>query len=685
MTQDIPPTRRRVRFAAALPALVSGVIAATVVCLVTAIRDTEPFGSAPRGINDLSNQFVPFHAHLWDLVRGRSDVTIAWDVGLGIPFLPDYAAYLASPLAPLVALFPRDQIDTAVFVLTVLKIALAAAAMTCYLRSLRTDGSPVIAALLGAAYATCGWALDDGIYVTMWLDSLIALPAIALAMEHLRRAARAHRFPRRAFIIATLVVAVFWWANSYSAVMATAGAGTLVLARVIATSPTIQRGVADLLRSLASVLLGVALTSIILAPFLSAMSRAQTSPERPFRTFPWDDVLSRLLPLTGGVGLSPGLYVGSVALILALSLPFLPLPVRTRATYSLGAVLVLLSMQWPVTMLIWHAFERPNGSQFRAAFAMCAWIVVCAWLASTALSRRPLALLGGATIVAGIAAWAGSTQFTDEHTRTVAWVACAALAVLALAHTATRTTTARLLPTALAALLAIGVLVEGTATGVASDAARAQRFAFNPDAGPVMSQVEASLTGRPTLPQARVGGSQDYGRNEAYLLGIPGADYYSSTIAAAHSVGLRELGVIWTSNGLSVRLGPDRALRALLGVQTLLRADGTIDWSGPAAPLARRILRQTFLIGILFGLITVLAPRALMVMYRDLHPALSLMTARLLQLRGLFIIARFLNAVMVLGLFRAGGDVRVPMLIELATIWLYAVPIAFIAALTLDL
>jgi hypothetical protein len=583
MTQDSPDAPRRSRFPWAPPALASGLLAAAVVVAVTAIRRVHPFGPNPRGLNDLSNQFVPFHAYLWDLLHGRAEASIAWNVGLGIPFLPDYAAYLASPFAPLVALFPRAEIETAVFVVTVLKIAVAAMVMTAYLLAVRRDGSRVVAALLGAAYATCGWALDDAIYVTMWLDSLIALPAIALAMEHLRLRGR--------FVLATLVVAVFWWANSYTALMATVGAGTLVLARVVSDSPSWRRGILDLLRSSASVVLGVALTSTILVPFLSAMSRAQASPERPFSTYPWDDVLARALPLTGGVGRSPGLYVGTVVLVLALSLPFLAVPLRRRMTYAVGAVLVMLSMQWPPTMFVWHAFDLPNGSQFRAAFAMAAWVVVCAWVATEGVSRRPLGLLGGAGLVAALAWWAGTTTWTSEHTQVVAWLGAALAAGLALTLFAVRGSgrAPRVGLVGVSLLLAVGLLVEGTWTGVALDAARAERFVTHPDAGPIMPEVAESLASRPGLPDARMSGPQEFGRNEAYLLGIPGGDYYSSTISAAHSDGVRGLGVTWTSNGLSVRIGEDSGIRTLLGIETALDDSGAVAWTGTAAPIARRI------------------------------------------------------------------------------------------------
>ena len=102
-------------------------------------------------------------------------------------------------------------------------------------------------------------------------------------------------------------------------------------------------------------------------------------------------------------------------------------------------------------------------------------------------------------------------------------------------------------------------------------------------------------------------------------------------------------------------------------------------------PLAARILRLSTMIGLVSAALEIFAPGLLMVAYRDLSPELWLMTANLIRVRGLFIAVRFLNAVLILGVFRAGGDVRVPMLVELATTWLFAVPMAFIAGLYLDL
>uniref|UniRef100_UPI00117CA6E5 YfhO family protein n=1 Tax=Streptomyces sp. NRRL B-24572 TaxID=1962156 RepID=UPI00117CA6E5 len=122
--------------------LLSALLAVVAVCGGDAVARVFPFGPRHRAVNDLANQFVPFHAHLWDLLHGRADggLLLDWQAGWGTSFLPDYGTYLSSPFAPLVALFPRGDVEYAVYAVTVLKTAVAAAAMTFLLRRLGPGG-----------------------------------------------------------------------------------------------------------------------------------------------------------------------------------------------------------------------------------------------------------------------------------------------------------------------------------------------------------------------------------------------------------------------------------------------------------------------------------------------------------------------------------------------------------------
>lgn len=129
-----------------------------------------------------------------------------------MPFVPEYGTYLGSPLVPLVVLFPKDRLDTAVFVLVILRIGIAAAAMTLLLCKLRPVGPRFVAGALGAAYACCGCTFNDAEYQPMWLDGLAALPALTVVSLWAREGRRP--------VLGPLPVAVFWWSNFYSAFMA---------------------------------------------------------------------------------------------------------------------------------------------------------------------------------------------------------------------------------------------------------------------------------------------------------------------------------------------------------------------------------------------------------------------------------------------------------------------------------
>lgn len=51
----------------------AALITVTAVCAGDAVARSFPFGPDTRSVNDLGNQFVPFHAKLWDLLHGRGD------------------------------------------------------------------------------------------------------------------------------------------------------------------------------------------------------------------------------------------------------------------------------------------------------------------------------------------------------------------------------------------------------------------------------------------------------------------------------------------------------------------------------------------------------------------------------------------------------------------------------------
>jgi Bacterial membrane protein YfhO len=550
------------------PPLVAGAIASAVLVVAGMVRGTVPFGEISRGTNDLRQQFVPFHALLWDLLHGKTSGSFLfnWNSGLGVPFLPDFAAYLSSPLAPLVALFPRSRIELAVYVISVAKMALAAAVMTMYLRRLRPAGSAYVAAALAASYAVCGWAIDDAAYVPMWLDGLVALPVLALATEWIRQ--REHR------VLTPIVIAVAWIANFYTAYMATVAVGVLLVARMISGRDGWKQAARTLALAAWSLALGLALTAGLLLPLFDAIRRARPSPPADFQAAPWSDVAARLLPLSEGVGRAPGLYVGTATLLLALTFVFQSrIPVLTRVTYCGLTALVILSLQLAPTQAAWHGWDPPNGSPFREAFVVCALLVVLAWLAVAdtpppRLALSGLALCGAGLVLVALIAFSRSSRLLTPHSAVVALIS--ALVLLSGVWIARRR------PAGLATVLVLLVLVEGTLTAVIVDRERSQVLGAGRSWGPAQSGLRQEIINAGSWPGGRMTGLLGYSANEPALVGYEGVAYYSSTMALTTSRALVGLGMSWSNYGRTIldSRRPDPGLLPLLAVTGQIRGRG---------------------------------------------------------------------------------------------------------------
>ncbi|GAB2613153.1 YfhO family protein [Streptomyces capparidis] len=527
-------------------AALAAAVTVLALCLGDAAARSRPWGPNTRGVNDLGNQYVPFHAHLRDLLLGGDGGWIVnWRSGFGTSFLPDLGTYVSSPFALLVVVFPRDRIDLAVYVITLAKTAAAGAAMAWLLMALR-PGRWWAAGALGASYALCGWSVADASYNPMWLDGLIALPLLCLAGEW--------ALAGRRRVLGPVVVAVVWIANFYTAYMATLGAALVLLARLLLMDATVRRRLAALGRAAVTAGLGVGLAAPLVAVVYFGSEHASPGRDLTFHAAPWTDVFARLLPGTYSF-LSPAVYLDSAALLLALALPLhAAVPRATRAVWTALPLAVLLSLQWGPTHLVWHAFATPNGSPFRQVFVLSGLMVIAAWLslAHGVPGRRPLLAAGA---VLGLV-WLGasSSELVEPWAYPLALAgAAAAVAALLLTRRCERARRPRL--AVAAAVLLVGAQI-GQSSATAA-VATASRLADKDDYAPwgerqrTQRQVIAEADGWPRY-RTDPGREQTVG-NDPLLVGGQGAQYYSSHTSEVLSRTLTALGGGWTSRGRSVQ------------------------------------------------------------------------------------------------------------------------------------
>ncbi|MEV7524060.1 YfhO family protein [Streptomyces sp. NPDC091371] len=562
------PRRRSLR-GSALAALLTAVA----VCAGDAVARVFPYGPRHRSINDLGNQFVPFHAQLWDLLHGRAEggLLFNWRSGYGTSFLPDLGTYLTSPFAVLVGLFPRADIDLAVYVVTVLKTAAAAAAMAWLLRTQRR-GPWWAAGLLGASYALCGWSVIEASYNPMWLDGLIAFPMLCLTGEWALRGRR--------LALGVLVVAVCWTANFYTAYMATLGAALVVLVRVVLARergplPAVAGGVRDRLavvgRAAGTTVLGIALAAPVLLPLFLSSGQAYPGWVKEFRPVSWADVFARLMPATYSFS-SPAVFVGTGTLLLVAALPFhRAVPVRTRLCWAGLTAAVALSLQWAPTHLAWHLFATPNGSPYRQTFVLAGIAVIAAWAGLSAGLPGVRALAAGAGLLTAAALWAGGSPLTTRigYLLFGGGLVLAGLAWWALRHRRL------LLPAAalLAAVLA-GQAAASTAYGHKGKLGGLDDYPSWTSAHTARSEALAGAGGWPAY---RTDPSRPaLTGNDPMLLGGEGGAYYSSHTPAVFTHTMVALGAGWTSRGRNVQSIDNPVTDAVFAVGARLQPDGTV-------------------------------------------------------------------------------------------------------------
>lgn len=553
------------------PSLLAGLVAAVVAMAAHVagmwMANVYPLGKRPWAVNDAYNQILPHKAYIRELLLhpgGPNSLLFNWHSALGMPYLSDFATYSASPFNLLLVLVPRDHLTIGVQVITLVQVGVAAAAMALVLLSLHREAPWGIAAAFGAGYACCGWLTGDAIVVLSWVDGLVAFPVLLWAALRLIR--------RRNLVPPVLLVALFWMANYYTAVMATLGVGLVVVTLLAVDRPGPREAALAVGRVIGGFALGIAIITWVVLPVLAAVGAAAQVPDTQLYQSGWGVTLARLFPGNWSLG-TAGVFVGLGTLVLVAAIPWnRRLDPVARLALALLPVLAVVSMQIPATQLVWHSFAVPNGSAYREAFVIAGLLAVTAWLglAKGVPGRWPL--VGGAATVAGL----GLVLLPQLSTRTVAITAAALVLITAVA--------ALQRPRLLAGVLLLTILVESAYTAGVIYRDKAKYHDAPTSLGSSIFRERLALV--PAVPDGERTRVPRSSENDPLLLGYNGLDYYSSTIPQVTADAISDLGVY--SSRRRVAFGnEDPAAQVLLGIHdsagTGVNAPVTVLPTGPVA------------------------------------------------------------------------------------------------------
>ncbi|WP_052441519.1 YfhO family protein [Streptacidiphilus anmyonensis] len=586
-SSPVPSLRPRTEL---LAGLLAAALAMAAYCVAMAARGTYPFGARGRAINDLGNQFVPFHAHLWDLAHGtaQGDLFYNWNSAFGVPFLGDAFTYLANPFSWLTLAFPRDMVNLPVFLTTLLSIGLGTGLMTHYLGRLR-QGSPWLRALLAVGFGLCAWAINDASPDPMWCWGLVSVPLIGIAADWALQGRR--------WVLGSLAVALCWFGNFYTAAMATLAIGLVTLVRVYLREDTRREKLLALARAAGMVVVGVALAAPVMMVSLKSSKASAPMPDTVLHMPSVFDQAAMLLPASRYTYSVPNIAVGMLGLILLLTFPFIKrVPVRERVAWLVMMAVTWASMMIPATLILWQGGAKPNGSPFRDVFVFSAMTIMVAWLA---LSRRPRPkeLLGGTGLLLLVVLCAAFGKVSHHNgSQKYMWITLALCGVLtlggllALSRTRGRVGATR----AVGAVLALSVFACGTLSVYAIDTLRDRIRPFFAPHATVNAQTKAAmaaLKATDDFPVSRTDpGPHLFADNDSELLNGQGGDYYSSYTPAATAKALDNLGFAFTLAGRHTFSPDNPAARAIFGVTSSLEPakddrNGFVQQHQAASPL----------------------------------------------------------------------------------------------------
>ncbi len=143
----------------------------------------QPFGDNSLLIIDGLHQYMPFYSVLYDKLKGEKSLFYSFRSGLGINFLSLFSYYLSSPLNLLIIFFKKTQLNMAVSMIIVLKIALSGMTACIYFSSKsKKQGLHVL--MISMAYALSSYMVGY-CWNVMWLDAIMIFPIVVMGLERL--------------------------------------------------------------------------------------------------------------------------------------------------------------------------------------------------------------------------------------------------------------------------------------------------------------------------------------------------------------------------------------------------------------------------------------------------------------------------------------------------------------------
>lgn len=337
-----------------------------------------PWGDKTVLVSDMSSQNVDFFCAL-----KNGELFYSWSKVLGSGYIGVFSWFVSSPLSALTLLVPNAYMPVGLMFLTVLKIALSGLTFSIFVQRRFPDCS-ISALVCAVCYALMSYNAAYSMLI-MWLDGVIWLPLILLAIERILAGRGAGPY-----IAALTVCFLSTWYISY---MIGIFCAMYLCMRLVSLKPAKGELRHILARFLGGAACALGLTAWMWLPVLLSMFQGKLNGVN----FSWaytSLVLCNPVLLIGQ--LLPGQYsditpygfprvfCGTAAMLLAV-VHFSFWEPYKREKLAERAVLALLALSMILSPLdkVWHLFQRPNWFPYRYSFLLSFFLLYLAVQAMT--------------------------------------------------------------------------------------------------------------------------------------------------------------------------------------------------------------------------------------------------------------------------------------------------------------
>lgn len=359
--------------------------------IAAAVNRIYPFGEKTVLVSDLSGQYMPFLAELYDKVHAGESIFYSWKTGAGGSFFGTVFYYLSSPFNLLVLLFPRSQIQGVMAVLILLRQALSAVTMTVFLSLRKSGKSGIEATICGFLYACCGW-FAAYYYNVIWLDVFMLMPLLLLGIEMIidRSSPKLYMPVLLVMIfsnfysayIACIFAIVYWLYYFFTNYTFTemSGSGKKAVKVGFFKSRFFRTGSIFAFSSVGCVLL----LSFMVVPLLLQMSGNESNEQLVPLAAGFSNIAEQISALFSGMTANsnrfdryPNIYTGVLALV-CVPLFFCSKGISVKEKLISAGVLLFLILSFNLKSLdyLWHGFRWPNCFPFRESFMFSCFVLI---------------------------------------------------------------------------------------------------------------------------------------------------------------------------------------------------------------------------------------------------------------------------------------------------------------------